>query len=112
MKKLVLFLIVVLVLGSGTSIAEADRNSIDVFHAEAQLNPDGSMDVQETITYDFKGEFNGVYRKLITSGSSGIDNIEIMIGYDGQIPIIENHTGNNNTYEILKESDGLRIKIY
>lgn len=105
MKRAILLILLVLVLLSGYTAAEADRSYIiNGFHAEAQLNTDGSMDVSETLTYDFSGEFNGIYRTLVTTGSDGVDNIEVMTVDGNKMPA--------NTYEVEKQKDKLQLKIY
>ena len=102
-KKLFLFISIVFLMVLCPVKLEADRSyTIDGFEVDAQLSTDGSMDVIETITYNFSGAFNGVYRTLVIAGSRGIDNIEVLSGDGIQI----------NTYEISKEANGLQLKIY
>lgn len=92
----------------------SDRSySIDKFYVKAFLNEDGSMDIEESINYDFSGSFNGVYRTLKTANSDGIENIKILIKDNNDyITAKESLSGNNNTYEVIKESDGIKLKIF
>lgn len=115
MKKIiVLVLILFLMLPMNMVNAMDDRNyCIDKFHVKAILNEDGSMNIEESITYDFSGSFNGVYRTLKTSGSDGIDSIRILINnYGNYVEAEESISGNNNTYEVIKDGDDLKLKIY
>lgn len=105
MKKVIIFISLVLILVLAPATAEADRSyTMERFHVEALLNSDGSMDVSETITYDFSGEFNGIYRTLDTTGSDGIENIEVMNSDESKTPI--------STYDIIQQKYGLKLKIY
>lgn len=113
-KRIVLFFIMILLLTMNMVNAADDRSyRIDQFHVKSILNEDGSMNIEETITYDFTGSFNGVYRTLKTAGSDGIDNIEIMINeYGDYVNAEESLSEKNNTYQKIKEADGIRLKIF
>lgn len=112
LKKALLCILAILLIVVKPVVADDNRSYIiSDFNVEAELNSDGSMDVEETITYDFKGEFNGIYRTINTEGSDGVENIHLYIG-DSKEPIKEDYSQINNTYEILKESKGIRLKVY
>jgi len=112
LKKALFFFLAILIMVINPVAADDNRSyKIKEFNVEAKLNSNGSMDVKETIIYDFKGEFNGVYRTIHTEGSDGIENINLYIG-DSKNPIKEDYSQENNTYEILKEPKGIRLKVY
>lgn len=112
LKKILFYVLVILIMVVNPVAAEDSRSYIiNEFNVEAKLNSDGSMDVKETIIYDFEGEFNGIYRTINTEGSDGIENIHLYIG-DSKDPIKEDYSQSNNTYEILEESKGIRLKVY
>ena len=107
-------MVIILVFTMNMVNAMDDRSyKIDQFHVKAILNEDGSMDIEEIITYDFSGSFNGVFRTLKTAGSDGIDKIEIMINqYGYYVNADESLSEKNNTYQKIKEADGIRLKIF
>ncbi len=113
-RKIIVFLIIILLLTMNTLYALDNKSySIDKFYVKAILNEDGSMNIEENIIYDFSGSFNGVYRTLKTAGSDGIDNIKVIINNNGNyVEAKESLSGNDNTYEAIKESDGIKLKIY
>ena len=113
-KRIILFMVLILVFTMNMVNAMDDRSyRMDQFHVKAILNEDGSMDIEEIITYDFTGSFNGVFRTLKTAGSDGIDNIEIMINEHGYyVNANESLSEKNNTYQKIKEADGIRLKIF
>jgi len=47
---------------AGPAAAQADESEIESVEVEATVNPDGSMDVVETLAYDFTAERNGGFR--------------------------------------------------
>ena len=44
--------------------AQSGSYSIQSFKGSFQVNPDSSLGVQETITFDFKGSHQGIYRTI------------------------------------------------
>lgn len=85
MKKIILLIISLVLLlsdfGLSISLAEEDTPNpwiIDSYTAIANINPDGSMDVEEFVTYEFSKGFTGTLKREIdTFAASGIDNIGI-----------------------------------
>ncbi|MGI6627690.1 MAG: DUF2207 domain-containing protein [Bacillota bacterium] len=59
----------------GTALAKSYH--VSNLHIVATVNPDGSMDVVETRTFNFRGSFSWVIQDLSLAGSSGITNIQI-----------------------------------
>ncbi|MGE5678791.1 MAG: DUF2207 domain-containing protein, partial [Pseudomonadota bacterium] len=79
----------------------------------AQLDGKGDLKVLEKITYEFDGTFHGVYRTLKTAGSTGI--IEFSVGKmqdGGFVEFQKNDSESENTYQLLDEGDGVRLKIF
>lgn len=116
LKKLIsLILIIVIVLCLTTAVYGADDRSyyISSFIVNAGLDTYGNMMVEEQITYAFDGSFNGIYRTLKTIRSDGIDQIEVYKLNNGStIPFSYADTEEENTFQILPESDGIRIKAF
>lgn len=62
--SVLLLIVVVLVTGIGTATAQDRVANIEAFTVEATVNPDGSMDVVETLAFNFDGDFNGGTRSI------------------------------------------------
>ncbi|SIS43764.1 DUF2207 domain-containing protein [Salimicrobium flavidum] len=74
MKKIILILGVLLFVSPWTVLAveyEIDRTNIT-----AQLQDDGNVEVSETHTYTFDGEFNGITRELIPKEETSITDFQ------------------------------------
>jgi len=85
LKKFIVFVLscVILItsLGISKSLANEDiPNSWDIhsYTATAQVNPDGSVSIEEYITYNFNKNFSGTIRKNIDAfAASLIDNLSV-----------------------------------
>lgn len=98
-----------------TAVYGADDRSyyISRFIVDAELDAYGNMMVEEQITYAFDGSFNGIYRTLKTIRSGGIDQIEVYrLSGNNFYPFTQDDSEKENTFQILPESDGIRIKAF
>lgn len=113
-KNIVFFLIVVSLFVIFPVSAANDVYHIKGFYVDATLNEDGSMNIEERITYYFDGKFNGIFRSLGEAGSDGIEDIEVSIDSNGTIVNAELNQdgGPDGTYQILDEVGGKRLKIF
>lgn len=83
------------------------------FNVGAVLDSAGNMSVSEEIIYEFNGSYRGVYRTIKTAGSNGIDNIEVYKQQNGKlVQFNENSTEEENTYQLINEKDGIKLKIF
>ncbi len=57
--------------------AQAKSYNVSDLHIVATVNPDGSMDIVETRTFNFSGSFSWVIQDLSLAGSSGITDIKV-----------------------------------
>lgn len=63
-----------------TTVVFADGSvNIDRYTIFAEIGEDGSMNVEEIITYNFKGSFNGARRELDFTGASDIENLNLYL---------------------------------
>lgn len=110
----VIFLIICAILSAANVYCADDRSYyMSGFKVNAQLDSSGSMDVTEEITYEFDGSFRGVYRTLKTAGSDGIEAIEVYKLHNGETyQFSNNNSENENTFQIINENGGLRLKIF
>ncbi|MBQ6218955.1 MAG: DUF2207 domain-containing protein [Methanosphaera sp.] len=65
-----------------------------------QIEDDGSCIIDEDIVYDIEGSVNGVYRDIPISGKQSITNVSV------------NTPGFYNRYEIINNSDSIRLKVW
>ncbi|MBA2497855.1 MAG: DUF2207 domain-containing protein [Acidimicrobiia bacterium] len=77
--------VIVLAGGIPTAAAQARAANIESFTVEATVNPDGSMDVVETLAYNFDGDFNGGTRSIPpASGDQRYEIGPVTVTEDGE----------------------------
>ncbi|MGX7418801.1 DUF2207 domain-containing protein [Carnobacterium gallinarum] len=88
---------------------------IDDYKANVDLQEDGSGRFQEAITYDFDGDFNGVFYNLDLKGIKDVTNLEVSIkdatGKESK-PFSENNSGKTGSYQLTREGNYLKIKVF
>lgn len=115
MRKLISVLILFIFL-SVPSFVKADTKiySIDSLIENAVITEAGDIEIQEEFTYNFKGDFNGIYRNLLKNGSRGFSLLEVAVkdpqGKVTPIPIGSN--SQNNTYELSEDGSAWKVKVY
>ncbi|MDO8685264.1 MAG: DUF2207 domain-containing protein [Clostridiales bacterium] len=121
---------------AGVVHAESSREYyISSYNIMVNVNPDGSADFQEYITYNFTGKFNGVLRDIILTGSGGIKDVQVAVeGSSGTVPFVQENggiiggsgsssessdssssgsgTGARGTYTFVIENDTAKFKVY
>lgn len=109
-----IFLIMCALLSAMNVYCADDRSYyMSGFKINAQLDSSGNMEVSEKITYEFDGSFRGVYRTLKTAGSDGISNFAVGKLQNGKLTeFIQNNSEVENTYQLLDEGDGIRLKLF
>ena len=68
------------------STADAKSYSLPAADVAVQIQPDGSLLVQERITFDFSGDFSGAYRDIPLRAGESIDKVGVSEGGDEYIP--------------------------
>ncbi len=114
-KLLALILIIGMFLGAGHVVNAAEDRSYHMssFIVNAELDTYGNLSVEEQITYEFEGSFNGVYRTLRTAQSHGIDQIEVyVLSGNNFYALTQDDSEGENTFQLLQESDGIKIKAF
>ena len=83
--------------------AYGDSKSYKVsqYNMNIDIKENGDAYVEENITYDFKGDFNGVLRNIDRDRTDGVNNLKIFVG-DREI----------KDYETKEEGSVLQLKIY
>lgn len=90
---------------------------INEFHSTVNILKDGSSKVEEMLTMDFKGNFNGAFKDISIKGTNGIKDLKVFLIEDGvekEFKYSEKaKNGDNFIYEIEEENKNLfRIKLY
>ncbi len=76
---------------------------------QAQLNPDGSMDIQESRTYKFRGAFHWATYFLPKDKIGEI--VDFSVGEERR-PYAPSHTGTEGTYEYEESPEQVQAKWY
>ncbi|NGP86799.1 DUF2207 domain-containing protein [Fodinibius halophilus] len=91
----------------GFASSNAKEYEIPYIKVEVSINPDGTVQVTEHLTYDFDGDFSWAEYKLLMKGFASISNIEI--SEKGQ-----NYTNENSeapgTFSVAKNNDAVKLK--
>lgn len=113
-RVLTLFFIFTFIL-TGNVKAEGSIK-ITNWNVKCDIIEDGSIIINEYITFRFNGSFNGVYREIITNGTGGIDNLEVIEkNAKGDVLFKKTSKGTNGqigVYETNQADDNVNIKIY
>ena len=78
MYTVIIITLLLIVMAIPTAFADGSVK-IDKYTIYAQVDTDGSMTIQEIMTYNFRGSFNGALRDIDVSGSGGIEDINIYV---------------------------------
>ena len=79
--------------------------TIENANLDLTVHKDGSLHINEEYDYSFKGEFNGVYRKIPLKSGEYIDNIKVTA--DGAYPVVkeDNEYKYGKSYKIYLYAD-------
>lgn len=123
-KRIAMFFAAVILLASvffSPLAVYADNKEYNVseYIINVSINPDGSSDIEETITYRFDGEFNGIFRNVDFSSTGGIVNPKVFVRKaDRLVELQLNSTadidakGSNGTFNWVNEGELARFKIF
>ena len=118
MKKfrfLSLFLLMMLAVLIPWKDASASSRYYEVsrFNLTVDIQENGDARVLEEITYNFDGEFNGVFRNIDYSRTSGLSDLTVGVLAGGSVrSFTEAYSGDANTYEVEDTGSIRKLKIY
>ncbi|MDV4152759.1 DUF2207 domain-containing protein [Clostridium sp. AL.422] len=114
MKKIILILTTFFILLIPINVSASSRSyNITDLSINAEIKENGDVYVDKTFTYNFNGDFNGIYVDLNLKGSEGYDISEvIVIDSTGTSSLALKDDGSENSYEILNYDNKIQIKIY
>lgn len=127
LKKTILLLFVVWLfmmlatVVSPTMVLAGDNRvySVTAYHFDIVIGTDGSASVEERLTYDFSGNFNGVLRDIDISGTDGLKDLEVqVVQNDIAVPMRRNaatsldESGEPGTYHQIEDGSLVHLKIF
>lgn len=108
-------MLITLICGKYTVKAE-EKISISNWNVNSNVMEDGSLNINEYITFKFNDKFNGVYRSIVLTGTEGISNLRIYektpykdIEYK---KVDKASKGDKNVYTVDNKKDVAEIKIF
>ncbi|WP_097026396.1 DUF2207 domain-containing protein [Clostridium peptidivorans] len=108
-------MIITLIFGKSTVKAE-EKIIISNWNVNSSVMEDGSININEYITFKFNDKFNGVYRSIVLTGTEGISNLRIYektpykdIEYK---KVDKASKGDKNVYTVDIKKDTAEIKIF
>lgn len=114
MKKILsLFLSFFILITPLTVNASEKTFTISKLLINANIDSSGDLLVQEELTYNFSGDFNGVYINLYKRGTSSINVSKVSVkDKNRMIPLNLSKNEQNNTYELNDSNENTNIKIF
>jgi len=97
-----------------TTTVKADGDyQIEKYHAQADVQENGDIELTQRIDYKFQGDFHGVYYNQNIEGIKGVTAPQISI-QDGQqiTPLTPGDSGQENTFKVTKTDNYMRMKVY
>lgn len=93
-------------------LADGDFN-IKQYQVNVDVLKNGDADLTQKITYEFNGDFHGVYYNQDLKGIGKADQIAAAVEQNGhltKLPISQ--SGQNDTVETTQTNDWLKLKVY
>lgn len=110
-----LIMLMILIFGKATVKAE-EKIKISNWNVNSNVTEDGSLKINEYITFKFNDKFNGVYRSIVLRGTEGISNLKIYertpykdVEYK---KVDKASNGHENVYTVNIKKDVAEIKIF
>lgn len=105
---------------AGQTAIAADRYyDISGYTINVNVNPDGSADIEERLTYNFNGDFNGILGEIDFSSTGGIENPQFFVDKNGtlvewKLNSTQNLDDNSGpgTYNLVNEGTMAHFKIF
>ncbi len=102
-----------------TAIAADKYYDISGYTVNVNINPDGSADIEERLTYNFNGDFNGILGEIDFSSTGGIENLQVFVDKNGtpeewrlnSTQDVDDDSG-SGTYNLVNEGTMANFKIF
>ncbi|MBS5822544.1 MAG: DUF2207 domain-containing protein [Clostridium argentinense] len=113
------FGLLIILMISTSIIAYANEKEVKIrdLHSTVNILENGSLKVEEVLTMDFQGNFNGAFKDISAKGTNGIKDLKVFLVEDGKEKEFKYSEkakdGDSFLYEIEEENKNLfRIKLY
>lgn len=116
--KIILFLFCIFSIFTLEVFADEREIKIEDLRTNLKLEEDGSYFIEENLTYDFNGKFNGAFKDISYRGLGSIDDLKVnIVESDGRVvPLSRDENAQNGdsyVYSIKKmDEDMIRVKIF
>lgn len=108
------------VFSSGWTVnADSRYYTIEGYNVNVDVQPDGSANIEEHITYRFNGSFNGVLRDIAFDRTDGIQGIKVYVddnGTERELSVNSKNSldaeGTSGTYNMVTEGSLEHFKVY
>lgn len=115
-KLLIFFSVFILLLGIPVSSHAESSLSITRWIVEAELLTNGDLSIAEDITFDFSGDFNGVFREVVLKDTSGMENLSVREMVKGKeikyANVSDAAKGDSGVFTTSENNNSNTIKIF
>lgn len=101
------------------AFAASNNSSLEIkkYTVNAEVMKNGEMAVNENVTFDFSGKFNGITKEIVFSKSSGISDLTVsQIQGDSEVPYMAVDSAMNGDREVYtidkSKKDSWMLKIF
>ena len=117
MKKfwgiLLIFFGIVIAWQASTTTVQAKDYQITRYNALANVQANGDVELTQKITYNFEGDFHGVYYDQDLQGIRGATDPQVSVVDDeNTTDLVANDTEKENTFKVSKTKNNMDLKIY
>lgn len=114
-KRIVSVTVIILLIFIST-VSFADDLSISRWTVDSTLMNNGDLNVIEDITFDFRDEFNGVYRSIVLKDTDGVENLQIFEMREGfEVPynlVNAAEKGDKEVFTSSSNKNSIDLKIF
>ena len=112
--KSFLFFLILFFSISIKSFAAEKSFTIDKLDINAVILPNGDVNITEQLSYNFTGNFNGIYRDYNLKGCSGcqINEVKIIDQNNNEYVAANNSSETDLTYEVSNSDGNKKLKLF
>lgn len=117
LKNNLIFIFVLVSILLNPSLAYSSESlRISTWAVESELLENGDLFIKENITFNFSGEYNGVFREIVLENTSGIEGITILEANQSEAieyQIVEDaQRGDNGVFIVNETNNGITLQIF
>lgn len=113
--KLIAFIVLIVIILSLPVVAYGEQTgyTISSYNINVSILKDGSAEVEEKVTYQFDGEFNGIFFNVDHSGTKGIEEYQVyLLEGENERKLTQNGTGEPMTYTYSDKDNIAKFKVF